>query len=435
MMDRYSQILEYINSTPKFTKKTDHRNIKELLSRLGNPQDGIKAVHIAGTNGKGSVAKMISGFLINSGYKTGLFTSPHLVKMNERIQINGVEISDDELVALFDKINKSVDFKKLLDETSDKENELQHPAFFELLFLIACLYFKEKDCDYVVYETGLGGRLDATNIISPEISIITSIGMDHMQYLGNSIESIAGEKAGIIKTGIPVVYNTGEEVADKVIEEKAEKLGSPYYNVKSYKLKTDIILEDYDHLYALYQKENAKTAITAFEIMNQAKVICKNIREIVDKTLKSFNWPGRMEFLTHNILIDGAHNVDAMNKYVESVKAIQEKDGWSKLSLIFAVSSDKDYDNMIKILVNNLDFTNVYVSEINSDRRQDAGVEAQIFYDYMRDDNHFSVKAFKDLESAWNVARKDQEDDTLLLVVGSLYMVGELKSIFTDENS
>ncbi len=465
MSNRYNEVIDYINNTPKFTKKTKLSNTLGLLHKLGDPQVGVKTVHIAGTNGKGSVARMMSGFLQNSGFKTGLFTSPHLVRMNERIQINGQEISDDDLVDLFDKIDKCLDLKRLMRRQDQQfmsncrdsgninvlELDLQHPAFFELLFIMAVLYFKDKGCDYVVYETGLGGRLDATNILTPEISIITSIGMDHMQYLGDTIESIAGEKAGIIKKGIPVVYNTGDSRADKVIEEKAEELGSPCYNVSAamlqdasqgsvqqtkdsgygYNYKVSVDLGSYPAMRVLYQRENARTAISAFELMN----IGTDIEAAIHKTLDTFSWPGRMEYIKPNVLIDGAHNEDAVLKYVESVKVIKERDGWDKLSLIFAVASDKDYDSMIKILTEELDFENVYIGEIKGDRKSDARTEVQMFRKYMKKDKIFKVRALGDISKAWETARSEQADDTLLLVVGSLYMVGEIKAVISSDNS
>lgn len=433
-MSRVEEVIEYINNIPRFTTKNKQSDTRKLLDILGNPEKDIRAVHIAGTNGKGSVAKMMSLILEEQGYKTGLFTSPHLVRMNERIAVNGEYISDADMVLLFDKVMEAINSPLLKD--------CPHPAFFEFLFLMAALYFKEQKCDYVVYETGLGGRLDATNIIIPEISIITSIGMDHMQYLGNTIKEIAGEKAGIIKAGIPVVYNTGDEEADQVIKEKAKELCSPEINVVQYIGNKMQIPEEINSIIsgfsALYQKDNAYTAITAAYVMsiNPNNVLSEEAEHIpesqklwlyIKNALSRFAWSGRMEFVADNIVIDGAHNEDAIKRTVESVNYICKKDGWKKISLLFAVSSDKDYESIIRILTENLEFEDVYVGELDSERKQDAGTVMKLFQKYMPAEKHFDVVGYDNIASAWRLATSELTDDTLLLVVGSLYMVGEIK--------
>ena len=217
-MSAYTDVCNYIDEIPKFAPKTGLDNTRAYLKSLGNPEQKYKIAHIAGTNGKGSVAKMMALMLESAGYKTGLFISPHLVKMNERISINGEDISDEDFAEEYDLILEKV---KLLQEEG-----YAHPAYFEFLFCMAADYFAKQNCDYVVFETGLGGRLDATNTTTAVVSIVTSIGFDHMQYLGNTIEEIAGEKAGIIKQGVPVIYNTGNETADEVIRKTAKERGS-----------------------------------------------------------------------------------------------------------------------------------------------------------------------------------------------------------------
>lgn len=206
---------------------------RELLSRLGNPQEGIKIIHVAGTNGKGSVCAYLNAMLLAGGKKTGLFTSPHLVRINERFQINGEDVSDEQFLDAFLKVEKAA-----------KEYEAEgegHPSYFETLFLMGMLIFKEAGVEYLVMETGLGGRLDATNVVEkPLACIITSISRDHTEYLGDTLEAIAGEKAGIIKAGVPVIYDASQPGPASVIAAKAKEMGSPAWPMEPsfYEMKT-----------------------------------------------------------------------------------------------------------------------------------------------------------------------------------------------------
>ena len=448
-MDRiytYEEVDRYISDIPRFTKKTKVDNTKILLEKLGNPQKKYRSVHIAGTNGKGSVAKMMSLLIEKSGKKTGLFTSPHLIKINERFCINGIDISDERLVELFNRVMEAVEectieLKEV--ESSDDGNiwVFQHPAYFEFIFCMAALYFAEEGCDYVVYETGLGGRLDATNVIEPEVSIITSIGFDHMQYLGNTIEEIAGEKAGIIKQGIPVVYNTGDEKADKVIEKKAEQMGSDYFNVPkvwesiSDDLKDSIMSNV--NLSVPYQIENVHTAVIAWMVMQG--VMDKNgalqdvASEMTFSGLSSFYWPGRMEYILPNVVIDGAHNEDAIREFIKAIKREQFEKNKTKLSLMFAVSSDKDYESIIKMLCEGLDPEKIYVTEIASDRKTDVADVVELFLKYLPKENKLNVVGSSDLKKTFEMAAGETDEDTLLAIVGSLYMVGEVKALLENK--
>lgn len=406
----YDEVVEHILHIPRFMENS-LESTREVLGRLGSPELQPRAIHIAGTNGKGSVSRMVSLILQSRGHRTGLFISPHLVRINERISIDGECISDEELVRYYEIVGSAAGSYQ--------------PAFFEYLFLMAAKYFADQGCDYVVYETGLGGSLDATNVIMPEVSIITSIGMDHMKYLGDTIEQIAGEKAGIIKSGIPVVYNTGDSIADSVIESRAGMLVSPCYNVVEYidsirsGLEPDS-LAAIDNMTALYQKDNAYTAIMA------ATVLGIDIKEDI---FSDFVFPGRMEYLAENILMDGAHNEDAIIRFIESVEYIQRRDGWRKLSLLFAVSSDKDYKGIIRLLIDKLSLKDVYITEISSDRRTDMDEVMRLFRDQISEDNDYSVRGCREIDRALRMAREELDQDTLLLIVGSLYMVGDIKRI------
>ncbi len=428
-MTDFEKAAEYIADIPRFAPKTGLDNTRIILERLGNPERAAKVVHVAGTNGKGSVSKMIALMLEKKGYKTGLFVSPHLIRINERMTINGSQISDADFTDIFDRV------KKLTDILVKEREDFQHPAYFEFLFIMAALYFKEQDCDYVVFETGLGGRLDATNVTSPEVSIITSIGLDHMQYLGDTIEEIAGEKAGIIKPGVPVVYNTGSDVADRVIESTAKNRKCSMVRVESISggqddsdvkpVVWDFLHEIFGDRQPLYQYDNASTAIAAFMTL-EGCVFFDEVRETVREALSSFAWPGRMHFVSPNVIIDGAHNEDAIEKMTESISVIQKNRGWKEVNIFFAVSSDKDYETIIKMLCQRLTIGSVYVTEINSARREDIGEIMKLFQKYLPAEKHFEVVGSTDMEKLWETAKGELLEDTFLLAVGSLYMAGEL---------
>ena len=448
-MSAYTDACNYIDEIPKFAPKTGLDNTRAYLKSLGNPEQKYKIAHIAGTNGKGSVAKMMALMLESAGYKTGLFISPHLVKMNERISINGEDISDEDFAKEYDLILAKV--QQL------QEEGYAHPAYFEFLFCMAADYFAKQNCDYVVFETGLGGRLDATNTTTAVVSIITSIGFDHMQYLGNTIEEIAGEKAGIIKSGVPVVYNTGNEIADEVIRKTAKERGSEAIAVTEAFEKLPGQMKEAVGFFASlqaagYQRDNAMTAAVAFmKLVENGDVKCwekavpendalKNasvdndleiVNACIENALDKFSWPGRMEFLTENIVIDGAHNENAAKRFAESLKALMESGKWKKLSLLFAVSSDKDYEEIIRIICENLDLEKVYVAELNSGRKTSAVTVGKLFQNYRPAGEYWDTFCFDNVRSAWNTAISEKEEDTLLAVVGSLYLVGEIKS-FSD---
>ena len=427
-MSNYNEACEYINSIPKFAPKTGLDNTRKLLGALGNPQTNYKAVHIAGTNGKGSVAKMTALMLQSAGYKVGLFISPHLVKMNERISVNAEDISDEEFAKSFEEIKTAVD--ALLIQSAPDET-FAHPAYFEFLFAMAAKVFADKECDFVVWETGLGGRLDATNTVSPDISIITSIGMDHMQYLGNTIAQIAGEKAGIIKEGVPVVYHTGDAEADAVIEKKAEEKGAKAVNVAQAVLPKELaeIVDSFaEGQMALYQRDNAYTAAVALTELF-ASLGRDDAGKCIKEGLDAFAWPGRMEEIVPGFVIDGAHNEDAAKRFVESAENLKKKGGYKKISLIFAVCEDKDYESIIRTLALGMKLENVYVAELNTARKTPAETIVELFRKYRPAGEYWNNYAFADIESAFKRAMEEKDSETLIMTVGSLYLVGEIRTL------
>ncbi len=421
----------YILGIPKFAAKIGTEKLALLMERLGNPHLQIKTIHIAGTNGKGSVAEMLRTILCEAGYRVGAFTSPHLVTIRERFTINGTMISEEDFVRYYERVREAA-------------QGMTHPSFFEFVFAMAALYMKEQQVDYAIFETGMGGRLDATNLLLPEVSVITSIGFDHMQYLGDTIEQIAFEKAGIIKPGVPVVYHTGSREADRVIEKQAMQLQAPMISVEKSKViineksphSIDFSVENRYYKYyslrlrssALYQTDNAATAIAALHAMKLPRVEEAWVR----RGLEKFFWPGRMEYLRDNLIIDGAHNEDAMERFVETLCSMEQQEGCvpaKQWKLLFAVSNDKDYDTMIRQLTEKLVFHTIYVTELHSNRGTAAEKVADLFRRCLGTDSQTRVVTGADIKQAEAELQKEET----LFAVGSLYLVGEIKAQIRSE--
>ncbi len=444
---RFEEVVETIINTPRFAdkkgelNKSGNDNLKGIMSRLGNPHLSIPAIHIAGTNGKGSTCQFIKNILNKKGYTVGVFTSPHLVKINERIEISyGKEESKSELISDEDFIYCYETLKKQID-AHGAEGGL-HLSFFEIMFALAAVYFQMKKPDYVIYETGLGGRLDATNILEPVICGITSIGLDHTKYLGDTIKAVAGEKAGIIKADVPVVYNTGDAQADEVIEERANILGTRAINVA----KTDYIIFDltdkiidFSLVNSYYRYDNIKLKVTGatYQVDNAitAIVLCNTLLGIIDKdTLQSalddFFWPGRMEKIHPNVILDGAHNMDAIERFVEACDIGNKKE---KSILLFAVAEDKDYKPMIEYICSELSFEQIIVTSIDSNRAVPAEYIADIFRLCLKKQgghNLCNVIHNDDLKEAFNTGfKKAVSESGTLYCVGSLYLIGSIKEI------
>ncbi len=442
MNQAYEAAVSYIDQIPGFAKKTGLSNTEYILQKLGNPHRKIPCIHVAGTNGKGSVSKMLSLMLRSEGRKTGLFTSPHLIRINERIEIDGEAISDEDFVSCFQIVKNTID--EIL-ENNEKcgGQECYHPAYFEFLFLMAAMYFEKCGCEAVVYETGLGGRLDATNTVLPKVCVITRIGMDHMQYLGNTIESIAAEKAGIIKENIPVVIQSGKKQADEVLIRQAKKLAAAYF------------LEGYDSAGFLneglppYQYDNASTAIRAYlvwkSVMADPKAAIPDMLGEVDtkrirSVLHTFSMPARFEFLSENCIVDGGHNEDAILRFCEAILSYKKRKGFQKLILVYGVAADKDYETVIRILSQKLIPDFVFVTQIPGGRALSAMAGAEQFQKYMQNsllidfvqeetsetDVEMKSKIYicEDYKQAWPAAKKCLDPKTLLAASGSLYLAG-----------
>jgi len=433
---RYEEAVRYIEDIPKFTEKHTFEHTREFMRRLGNPCRTKKILHVAGTNGKGSVCAFMQAILLCEGKNVGLFTSPHLVKLNERIRINGKEISDEEFVEIFEKVLKVV---KEMDVDG-----IAHPSYFEFLYGMGMTAFDVADIEYVILETGLGGRLDATNSFeTPVLSVITSIGLDHTAILGETIPEIAAEKAGIIRRKVPVFYDGSVLEASAVIRQMAEKVGAPCRKIGNDAFKILEITEkyiafslanEYDNNTVwqvkgagIYQVMNASLAITAMDEMFGDKGNHSEWK----KALARVTWSGRMEEVLPGVILDGAHNLAAVRRFVESVKAqnmlldVRKNGGNRKTIVLFSAVAEKDYRHMIEELLKEVP-ADVYVVTGIQDKRG-AGIKdlAAVFEQY----TDSPVYPEPDLERAFFRAMREKGENGRLYCLGSLYLIGELKAL------
>lgn len=427
LADSYEMAEQYILEMPKFTKKNSLDDTRLFLEILGSPEKGRKIIHVAGTNGKGSVCAYLCSILTKAGYRTGMFTSPHLVEMRERFRIGKTLISKERFLQGFLMVMERLEEMRKISGKAE-----YHPTFFELLFLMGMVIFREENVEYIVLETGLGGRLDATNAVQrPVLTVITSISYDHMEYLGNTIEEIAGEKAGILKPGIPVVFCDKRKEASEVVLKRAQILGNKAVGVKPeeyfYSKLTNKSIDFFMHsLYygyirlklatsALYQAENAAIAIRCMEQLPDGRRIGgEQIEEALDETF----WEGRMEEVLPGVYVDGAHNEDGIRAFIQSVEA----DGCrGRRYLLFSAVGDKDYEGMIDTLEGSRLFAEAIAVGIHDIR----GIRPE------RLAGHFegmSCSFAEDvIEALYDLLSRKREED-FIYIAGSLYLVGEVKA-------
>ena len=430
----YEEALEYIHSVCWQKNVPGLARIGELLGKLGEPQKALRFIHVAGTNGKGSTCAMLAYVLGAAGYRVGLYTSPFIVRFNERMQIDGVQIPDGELAEITEYVKPFA------------EGMAEKPTEFELITAIAMVYFARHACDYVVLEVGMGGRLDPTNIIEAEnvaVSVITGIAMDHTAFLGDTDVKIAAEKAGIIKKGVPAVFGGAHvpvgakadcevdpQACAAVIKAKAGEMGAPYSesrpealrNVKSDIFGSRFDLGEYKDMFiplaGVYQPYNAATVLAVLEILKEqgAKLTEKAVRD----GLAAVKWPGRFEILCREPLVisDGGHNPEGIDAAVESAKTYFGE----KIQLISGVMADKDYAHMAGRMSEVA--CRAFTVRPDSYRALSAGEFAKVF-------NAGGVPAegfatVKDAVFAAMDAGRKNGKPTLCL--GSLYMYGEVKA-------
>ena len=424
---KYEEAMKYITEVGNFGSNYGLERTYKLLEHLGNPERDLKLIHIAGTNGKGSTTSMITEILMGEGYKVGMYTSPFIEEFEERIQINRNNIPKESLAILMDEIKVAVD--KVI------EAGYNHPTEFEIITVLMLLYFKKENIDFGVIEVGLGGTLDSTNVIKPIIQVITSISFDHTNLLGNTLEKIAREKAGIIKKGIPTVIYPQQEEVLKVIKNKCFEMDSELYIANNENLKFENIV-NLDKPYQLlkYNNEidillpllgehqiiNLSVAMQAIEVLNNKNIIDISIANIV-KSIKNVSWKGRLEVLSNNpyVVIDGAHNIQGIKTLSRNIKKYFK---YENLYLILGILADKDVEEMIKIITPMA--KKVYSVTPNSIR----GELAESLKDEVSKFNK-NCKAFDKYEEAYLEALNDASEKDLILTSGSLYMIGDMRKI------
>ncbi len=438
----YQKCLDEMNGLGRFGIKLGMETTEGILDALGSPEKKFKSIHIAGTNGKGSIASYIASILCAAGFKTGLYTSPHLVKFNERFVINNCEVSDDDVVEAYLAVKKA--------DTGERK-----ATFFELATAMGFYLFGRDDVEWAVIETGMGGRLDATNVLRPAVSVISNLSIEHTMYLGNTIEEIAMEKGGIIKDKIPVVTGVTQESALSVLKKIAEERKSPLYlygkdfttDTASLTGRKDLTcssenLFDYNGiknrwnglktcLKGDHQIGNAALALAAVEIaltdvgsdFSNGEGKFKNPAQMeknVRKGLMDTTWPGRLEYIMENpvVILDGAHNLDAaenLGRYLE------EKVKCRRLTMVIGILNDKPFDSMLRFLTASAD--RIIFTKADIDR----SLEPVVLKEYAEKITKADIIIVDDVAKAVDFAIKNSSESDAVCVAGSLYVAGEAR--------
>jgi dihydrofolate synthase/folylpolyglutamate synthase len=402
--------------------KADLNNTIALLNLLGSPQHNFKSVHVAGTNGKGSTSHMLASIFQEAGYKTGLYTSPHLRDFRERIRINGEMIPQDKVVEFIEK--------------HQNEFEKMGLSFFEMTVGMAFDYFSNEQVDIAIVEVGMGGRLDSTNLITPEISVITNIGLDHVQFLGDTLEKIAGEKAGIIKNNIPVVIGETQSETHQVFEDKAAECHSPIYfadqifdcdkihiesmDKQEYDIwkNNDLYLEACDMpLMGNYQKKNLATVMCAADLLrDKFQLNEEHLRDGIANVIRNTHLMGRWQILSHDPLAiaDTGHNVDGIREVISQLAEMS----YNKLHFVIGMVNDKDIDHVLQLLPHNCEY---YFCKADIPRGLDANILAGKAFEL-----GLRGKVYDSVRDAFQSAINNASVDDVVFVGGSNFIVAEV---------
>ena len=386
--------------------------MRAVLRRLGNPQDRLRLVHVTGTKGKGSTCAMLASVVQAAGYRVGLFTSPHLEHVSERVQVNGVPISAPELTARLNEIRPAVE-----------EVERQGPpvTFFEISTAVGFLHFLYRRCDLAIIEVGLGGRYDSTNVCWPLVAVITNIGYDHMNQLGSTLEAIAYQKAGIIKRGVPVVSGERQAGPREVIRRVAEEQNAPWFEV-------GLMERQAAQRYRLglcgeHQRDNAAVALATLECLRQAGLHLPE--SAVRQGLAQVAWPARIECLRRHptLILDTAHNVPSIQALLQTLRSHWPVSG--RRRLIFAVSADKEYPQMLDLLAE--DFDVFYLTKYGNNPR--CVPPERLGELLAARAPHRTLRLFPSSLDAWEAARADADPEDLICITGSVFLAGELQRL------
>lgn len=424
--DAYRQCLDKIYRLGRFGIKLELDTILNILKFLNSPQKNYHIVHVAGTNGKGSTATYIASILQKAGFKTGVYTSPHLVDFNERITVNGEQISNDEVVKAYEAVN-AVDIGR------------RKATFFEIATAMAFYHFSQADCEWAVIETGMGGRFDATNVARPQVSVITNLSIEHTEYLGNTIKSLAYEKGGIIKSKIPVVTGVSQPSGIAELARIAKENSAPLFQFKKdFSIRKDTGKATYSYsglhqklnhlvkpLPGDHQKENLSIALAACEIIfekNKGRDPRYTLtQDVVEKGLAIAKWPGRLERVMEKplVIIDGAHNLKAaqvLGRYFET--RLKDKD----LTLVLGILDDKPFDKMLTCLVPHA--KRVILTQAKIDR----SLPAEALVKPVRATTKAPVEIIKDVAEAVRKTVETTDPGDAICIAGSLYVAGEARA-------
>ncbi len=428
--DSYKACLDFMYGLKRFGIKLGLDLIGNILQNLGSPQNCYRSIHIAGTNGKGSIASGLASIFTSAGYKTGLYTSPHLIRFNERIKIDNSYISDESVVNAYEAVKDA-------NKNSDRE-----PTFFEFSTAMALYEFKRQNIDIAIIETGMGGRLDATNIINPVSSIISNISIEHKMYLGNTIKKITREKGGIIKNNIPVITGVEQKSAFLCLEEIAKEKKAPIYKYKKdFKTRREdnnfftyfginnIFRKMKTGLLGRYQTDNASLVIAACEIL--MKDFPKINEEAIRKGLKNIVWEGRLDIVSKSpfIMLDGAHNIAACRElafFLKNNEMLKDKD----ITFILGALDDKPYETILKILLpvcKKAIFTKPIIERAMLPEK--LLHTAEKFFP----DKEYHI--IPDIKDALKYAIENSLQNEAICAAGSLYVVGEAKAYLNESLS
>ena len=414
----------YIEGIPKFAGKSGPDTVRKYLDLMGAPDRYMRIVHVAGTNGKGSVCSYMESICRQAGLSTGLFISPHLVDIRERICINGSMAAEEEFCAAFDAV---------MDLVKDQVDTLAHPGYFDLLFLMAMHIFSVHKPDIVILETGVGGRLDATNTVyDKELCVITRIGLDHMQYLGDTVSMIAAEKAAICRQGKPAVFLDEPSEAFNVIYEAAVSAGAipvPVHTpaADEYRIEDGILSMSADagalgqadictHTFAAYQRENAALAVRAAALLPEVTM------EALQRGMRMAHWSCRMDEVLPGVFVDGAHNPDGMKAFLESAGQIRPS-GNGKRLLIFGMMRDKDYKEAAGLIIDAGIFDTIALVRLDSKRSLDKEELVSLFGKACAE-----LKVFDSAKEAFDDMLEQKSRQDILFCAGSLYLAGDILS-------
>lgn len=424
-LTRYHDSIEYLFGLQKHGIKFGLNSTLRILERVGNPHEKLRFIHIAGTNGKGSTAAMLSSMLREHGLKVGLYTSPHLVRFTERFRIDDQEVKPERILKTFDRIYETLDPREV-------------PTFFEMTTAMGFLYFAEERVDWAVVETGMGGRLDATNVIRPQVSIITNVSFDHQEYLGYTLSAIARQKAGIVKENVPLISGACQPLVVGILKATCYKMHAPLYLLrKDFKVRRN---GDGSFMYqglrkrwnsldvnlaGSHQMQNAALALASLEVLERRGLFSID-SDAVQRGLVRVYWPARLEVLSRDplIILDGAHNPQGAEALRDALR--RKSFPYRKLHLIVGIMADKDIRGMLKTLLPLAE--TVIFTQPRYVRAASPEMLRRLARPFLK--QHYVIA---DPASAIEQAKRLAEPEDLICITGSLYFAGEIKELFGEK--